>query len=299
MNSSGAVLSGPATLSVLGGVSPGRLSNISCRAEVGSGAGELIVGLVVGPPGTVGGEPVLVRASGPALAQFGVTGFLPDPKLTVVGPYGVIASDNGWAGNSVVASVAASVGAFAWTSATSDDSAVVDALTDGPYTAQIAGSSGDSGISLAEVYDATPSGSVMTNSPRLINISARAQVGSGGNILIAGFVIGGTTSKAVLIRASGPALTAFGVGGVLADPELQLYGGNNNGTSTLIASDTGWGGDTQVASVAASVGAFSWGAFATPDSAILVSLPPGSYTAEVSGASGDQGVALIEVYEVP
>ena len=299
MNSSGAVLSGQATLNVLGGASPSRLSNISCRAQVGAGAGELIVGLVVGGQGTFGAEPVLIRASGPALAPFGVTGFLPDPKLTLVGPAGVIASNSGWGGNAVVASLAASVAAFPWASATSDDSALVEALTGGPYTAQIAGSSGDSGISLAEVYDATASGTVMTTTPRLINISARAQVGSGGNVLIAGFVIGGTTSKAVLIRASGPALSAFGVGGFLADPELQLYSGNNNGTSSLVASDTGWGGDPQVASAAASVGAFSWGAFGTPDSAILVSLPPGSYTAEVSGASGDQGVALIEVYEVP
>ena len=299
MNSSGAVLSGQATLSVIGGVSPGRLTNISCRAQVGAGSGELIVGLVVGPQGTLGTDPVLVRASGPALAPFGVTGFLPDPKLTLSGTAGAIASNSGWAGNSVVGSLAASVGAFAWTSPTSDDSALVEALAAGPYTDQIAGASGDSGIALAEVYDATPPGSVMTGAPRLINISARAQVGSGGNVLIAGFVIGGTTSKAVLIRASGPALSAFGVGGVLADPELELFSGNNNGTSTLVATDTGWAGDPQVASVATSVGAFSWGGFATPDSAILVSLPPGSYTAEVSGASGDQGVALIEVYEVP
>jgi hypothetical protein len=82
--------------------------------------------------------------------------------------------------------------------------------------------------------------------------------------------------------------------GTLPDPELQLYSG-----TTLLESNTGWGGNAQIASVAASVGAFSWGSSATPDSALLVTLPPGAYTAQVSGASGDTGVALVEVYEVP
>jgi hypothetical protein len=128
----------------------------------------------------------------------------------------------------------------------------------------------------------------------LINISARVQVGTGGNILIAGFVIGGTTSKTVLIRASGPALVPFGVTGTLPDPQLQLYS-----DSTVLESNDGWGGDAQIAATAATVGAFSWGTSATPDSAILVTLPPGAYTAQVSGASGDTGIALVEIYDVP
>jgi len=123
-------------------------------------------------------------------------------------------------------------------------------------------------------------------------------VGSGGNILIAGFVIGGTTSKTVLIRGSGPALAQFGLSGVLPDPQIELFQSNADGTSTLIQADTGWGGDTQIAATAASVGAFSWGTSATADSAVLITLPPGSYTAEVSGASGDTGLALVEVYDV-
>jgi hypothetical protein len=129
--------------------------------------------------------------------------------------------------------------------------------------------------------------------PRLINISARTQVGVGANVLIAGFVIGGTTSETVLIRASGPALTPFGVSGVLRDPQLQL-----NNSSGMVATNAGWGGDIQIAAAAASVGAFSWGTLSTRNSAILVTLSPGTYTAEVSGESGDTGTALVEVYEV-
>ncbi len=120
------------------------------------------------------------------------------------------------------------------------------------------------------------------------------QVGTGGNILIAGFAIGGTSSLTVLVRASGPALAAYDVTGTLADPAIQVLSG-----TTVVASDTGWGGNTAITAAANYVGAFSWGYAATADSAVLVTLPPGAYTAQVSGASGDTGVALVEVYEVP
>jgi hypothetical protein len=124
-------------------------------------------------------------------------------------------------------------------------------------------------------------------------------VGTGGNVLIAGFVIGGATSETVLIRGSGPALAQFGISGALTDPLLQLYQSNGDGTSTLLGSNADWNGDAQIAATATSVGAFSWGTFASADSALLVTLPPGAYTAQISGASGDTGVSLVEVYEVP
>jgi hypothetical protein len=119
-------------------------------------------------------------------------------------------------------------------------------------------------------------------------------VGTGGNALIAGFVIGGSTAKTVLIRASGPALTSLGVTGALPDPQLQLYSGG-----AVIYSNAGWGGNAAVAAAARNVGAFTWSNPSSNDSAILVTLPPGAYTAIVSGVSGDTGVALAEVYDAP
>jgi len=294
-NSLGSILSQPASLALAEGF-PSRLINVSCRAQVGTGSNILITGFVVGGTGTSGSEPVLVRASGPALVPFGVSSTLPDPELqlySIASGYNLLATNTGWGGNSLVANTAASVGAFAWASPSSHDSALLETLVPGPYTANISGESGDSGVALAEVYDATPEGTYTLTTPRLVNISARVSVGKGANVLIAGFVIGGSTSKTVLIRASGPALIPFGVTGILPDPNLQLY--NSGG---VIATNTGWGGDTQIAMEAASVGAFSWGTSATPDSAILVTLPPGAYTAQVSGASGDTGLALVEVYDV-
>jgi hypothetical protein len=135
--------------------------------------------------------------------------------------------------------------------------------------------------------------SIPTAPSKMINVSTRGFVGVGVNELVAGFVIVGTLPVTVLIRASGPALTQFGVAGVLPDPKLTL----TTAAGVLISSNTVWGGSSQIASAAASVGAFAWSA-TSKDSALLVTLPPGNYTATVAGASGDTGEALVEVYDV-
>jgi hypothetical protein len=293
-NASGSLQSSTATLTVVSTNDVGRLINLSCRASVGTGANILIAGFASGGSGTSGSEPVLIRGSGPALVPFGVGGTLADPQLQLYTGSTLLATNDGWAGNAAIASAASSVGAFAWSSSSSHDAAFVQTLASGAYTAQVSGQSGDTGVSLAEVYDATPTGTYTPSLPRLINLSARVEVGTGGNILIAGFVIGGTTAKTVLIRASGPALVPFGVGGTLKDPQLQLYSG-----STLLGSNAGWGGGAAVQAAAASVGAFAWNDTSSLDSALLVTLQPGAYTAQVAGASGDTGVALVEVYEIP
>lgn len=127
---------------------------------------------------------------------------------------------------------------------------------------------------------------------KIINISTRSYVGTGGDIMIAGFVIGGTEPKQVLIRASGPALSPFGVTGVLQDPVLELYAGQ-----TQIAQNDDWGSDAaNIQAAATRVNAFAWPS-GSKDAAIVVTLPPGAYTAHVLGKNDTTGVALIEVYE--
>lgn len=305
-NAIGSAQSAATELSVTDTADPGRLINLSTRAQVGTGSNVVIAGFVVGGAGTSGSQSVLVRASGPSLglAPFDVPGVLPDPQLTLMNvtsqPNTVVATDTGWGGSAAIANTANAVGAFPW-DASSADSAVLESLAGGNYTAEISGASGDGGVALAEVYDATPAGTYTPSTPRLTNISARVQVGQGADILIAGFVIGGSTSKTVIVRGSGPAiaLAPFNVPGTLPDPLLQIFHSNGDGTSTLLQSDAGWGGDAQIAAAAAMVGAFSWGSSATADSAILATLAPGDYTAQVSGLSEDTGVALVEVYELP
>ena len=302
-NSAGSTLTSPQTVNIIDTPFPGRLINVSCRAQVGTGANVVIAGFVVGGAGTSGSEQVLVRGSGPALglAPFNIPGVLSDPKLTLTNvsasPNTVVTTDTAWGGSPAIATAATSVGAFPW-SASSADSAVYQSLPANNYTATISGASDDSGVALIEVYDATTLGTYKIASPRLINLSARVQVGTGANVIFAGFVIGGSTAKTVLIRASGPALglAPFNLPGVLADPQLTL---TNVGVSpnVILATNKGWGGTAQITAAAASVGAFPWSS-SSVDSAILVTLPPGNYTAGVAGASADTGVALIEVYEV-
>ncbi|HZZ19673.1 MAG TPA: hypothetical protein VFE25_09900, partial [Opitutaceae bacterium] len=137
---------------------------------------------------------------------------------------------------------------------------------------------------------------VSSSTSKLLNISARGYVGTGANSLIAGFVVGGSDPKTVLIRASGPALAAspFNVPGTLPDPVLQVFSG-----STVVDSNSGWGGDSQIVSAAASVSAFAWSDPSSNDAAVLMTLQPGAYTAMVTGAKGDTGVSLLEVYDIP
>jgi hypothetical protein len=268
-----------------------RLINISTRALVGTGANILIPGFVISGSGT---ETLLIRADGPSLTGFGVTGALAQPSLSVTNSAGtVVATNTGWGTNSnpaQIVSVSSQVGAFALATGSADCAAIVS-LPAGAYTVQVSGVGNTTGVALAEVYEVSSSGS------RLINISTRAQVGTGANIVIPGFVISGTGTEKLLVRADGPSLSAFGVSGVLAQPSLSV----NNSAGTVVASNTGWGTSSnaaQIASTATAVGAFSL-ASGSADSAAIVSLSPGAYTVQVSGVNNSTGVALAEVYEVP
>jgi kumamolisin len=280
-------------IQALAGNSSQRLANISTRAQVGTGGNILIPGLYISGSGF---ETLLIRADGPALTQYGVTGVLAKPTLSVFNSSGtLVASNTGWDSSSDpdpshLANVTAQVGAFPLQSG-SADSAVIADLPAGSYTVQVSGVGSTTGVALAEVYEVSATGTA-----RLANISTRAQVGTGGNILIPGIYISGSGTEELLVRADGPALTQYGVTGVLAQPTLSVF----NSVGTLIASNTGWGtgsGAAQIPSISSSVGAFPLAA-GSADCALVVNLPAGSYTIQVSGVNSTTGVALAEVYEV-
>ena len=136
-------------------------------------------------------------------------------------------------------------------------------------------------------FDATPFGHSGTE---LVNVSARTLVTPGDGTLIAGFALGGTTARTVLIRAGGPALNAFGVGGALADPKLALYSG-----ATKLAESDNWQASSELVDTFTRVGAFHFTA-RSRDAMLYLTLPPGLYTAQVSGLGSATGVALVEVY---
>ncbi len=274
-----------------------RISNLSIRTSVGSG-GALTVGLTIGGQDVTGTKPLLLRAVGPTLAVFGVGGSLADPHLAMLSGSTVIAQNDDWAGNAEVVATGAAVGAFGLANPTSKDAALSHAGDAGGYTVRITGAGATGGVALAEVYDASPSDAFVVTTPRLTNVSALTEVGTGGDILIAGFSITGTTPQTVLVRGIGPALAAFGVSGALADPRLEIFSGT---AAAALSSNDNWGSAAnaaQVATASAGVGAFALAAD-SKDAVLLVTLPPGSYTAQISGVNNTTGTALVEVYEVP
>jgi sugar lactone lactonase YvrE len=273
------------------------LANLSARAYAQTGANQLIAGFVTTGPAN---KAVLIRGDGPSLAVFSITGFLPDPMLTLISGSTTEATTNAWSAS--LAPVFTQVGAFALMPG-SHDTALFETLSPGPYTAQVVSQTANSGVALAEIYDADGG----APADRLVNISARAFVGTGVNELIGGFVISGTTSQTVVIRGDGPSLVGFGLSGVLANPVLTL----SDSTGATIATNNGWsnaptagGGLTSAitvqpltSAITTKVGAFALAA-GSNDAALVVTLPPGSYTAQVSGGGGATGVALVEVYEL-
>ncbi len=285
---------------------PAHLTNLSVLTDISATVPNFTVGMVVGPSGVSGVKPLLVRAAGPALAQLGVSGYLPDPTLTLnytsPSPAVVVATNNDWAGTGALSSAFASVGAFPYASANSKDAALFlsgsSALAPGNYTVQVSDASGGNGTVIAEIYDATQPGAFTATTPRLINVSVLKQINAGSPVT-AGFVIGGSTSLRVLIRAIGPGLTPLGVGGVMPDPQLTL---NNISSSpaVVVATNNDWAGDPAIVAAATKVGAFAVSDSASKDAMLLVTLAPGNYTAQVGPASGTAGgTVIVEVYEVP
>lgn len=270
-----------------------RISNLSIRTSAGTGAQTLIVGFVIGGSGTTGTKPLLVRGVGPTLGAFGVTGVLNDPKVELYSSSAVKLFENdNW--NPADAATFTSVGAFALNPSSRDAALYNGALPSAGYSAQFSGVGNASGIVLAEIYDVMPGATFGATTPRLVNVSARATSGTGADVLIAGFVIAGPTSKSVLIRAIGPTLSVFGVAGALADPKLELF----NSAGVKVDENDNWGGTTTLVSAFNAVGAFQL-VGDSRDAALLARLQPGGYTAQVSGVGGRTGVALVEIYEAP
>jgi hypothetical protein len=289
----GAVTSRPATLSFTSTTDVGRIQNMSIRAPSGSADQTLIVGTSLGG-GNGGGKTLVIRGIGPTLSSFGVTGFLPSVALTLVKDRATLGTNSRWGGGAALSSAFHDVGAFPLP-VDSSDAALMPTLGAGGYSVLVTGASGGTGVALAELYDRD--NTYDPTAPRLVNVSARCQVGTGDNVLIGGFVIGGTTPKTVLIRAVGPGLLPFGVSGVMPDPLLEV----RTSSGLVVATNDNWGGGRILSDLFKTVGAFSLNEW-SGDAAVVVTLEPGGYSAVVKGhpwTTGETGVALVEIYDVP
>ena len=260
---------------------PAQSLNVSTRLDVGTGDKVAIGGIII----TEGGaKRVLLRAIGPSLANFGITDPLSDPVLELhAGDGSLITSNDNWTDSPQMADIEAT-----GLAPTNDlEPAIIATLDPGLYTAIVNGKDGGTGVGLVEAYDLDQS-----VASQLGNISTRGFVETGDNVMIGGFILGPDEAQNanVLMRAIGPSLTDFGVTDALADPVLELHDANG----ALLVDNNDWK-ESQQAEIEAT------GLQPTNDleSAILMTLAPGGYTAIVAGSGGSTGVALVEIYRLP
>jgi outer membrane protein assembly factor BamB/subtilisin family serine protease len=269
----------------------GRLVNLSILTSIANNGDSFTLGYVVGGSGTSGAKPLVIRAAGPALAALNVAGPLDDPKIELFAGSTKTGENDNWGGAPTLSAAMAAVGAFSYSSTTSRDAAIATNIATSDNSVKVSAAGSSTGAVIAEVYDATPSNSFTATTPRLVNVSVLKHLGSG---LTAGFVIGGVTSKTVLIRAIGPSLgTLFNVAGAVADSRLELFSG-----PTRIGLNDDWGGTPELSAAFAKVAAFSL-APTSRDAAVVTKLAPGNYTVQVSGSNNITGIVLVEIYEVP
>ena len=298
-----------------------QLSNISTRGRVLTGDNVMIGGFIID-----GSAPqrVLVRSRGPSMsgAPFFVPGTLADPVLRLFSGQTVIAQNDNWQDppscSGFICEGAAEIVNTGLDPCTPNpgqtvpppncalEAAILITLQPGAYTAIVTGASGGTGIGLVEVFEADAS-----TVSELSNISTRGFVQSGDGVMIGGLIIEGSAPATVLIRARGPSMSGapFFVPGTLADPFLQLYSGQN-----VIAQNDNWqdnpscngfvcGGASLIAATGLDPCQPNPGQTTSPpgcaqESAILITLPPGAYTAIFSGVGGGTGVGLVDVFEM-
>jgi hypothetical protein len=232
-------------------------------------------------------KPVIIRGMGPSLVAANVPAdqVLQDPVIELRGPNGaLILQNDDWKDSPQRAQIEST----SFAPADDREAVIMATLQPAAYTAIIRGKNGTNGIGLIEVYDNDSAAA-----SELGNISTRGFVQTGSEVMIGGFVLGGSSNPTnIAVRALGPSLTTSGVSNVLADPTLKLY----NADGTIMVSNDDWQSDPVAAAELTAVGL----APSNPkESAVFTTLaPPGQFTAIVAGKNGEAGVALVEIYNV-
>ena len=252
---------------------------LSSRLRVQTGDNVGIGGFII--TGSVA-KNVIIRGIGPSLTRYNIVNLLDDPTLELHGPGGFVTmSNNNWRDTQE-----AEIQATGIPPTIDREPAIVATLAPGAYTAILSGRSGTSGVALVEVYDLNQNAD-----SRLANISTRAFVSTGDDIVIAGFQLSNDPGlDRVIVRGMGPSLALVGVPNALANPTLELHDGNG----TLLTSNNDWQDNPVQAAEITAAGLAPTNNF---ESAIAATLPPGLYTALLSGLNFGTGVGVVEVYD--
>ena len=274
-----------------GSTSGAKLSNLSVRAKTGGQFGTLILGFATARAS----KQVLIRGMGPTIGDFGVPNPIGDPRLDMVLNGAAFDEADDWVDESNSAQITLrgeALGAFPPSS--SLEAILLRSVDPNPYTVLVRDFFDRTGEVLIEAYDADD----LSANGRLTNLSTRTEVGGAAGILTAGFVVAGTGEVTLLIRGVGPTLADFGVPNVVGDPTLVVI---RSSDQARVGSNERWGENNafNLRTTAQIVGAFALRENSL-DAALLITLPPGSYTVQMnSGAGGPSGNGLIEIYEVP
>jgi hypothetical protein len=253
------------------------LYNLSTRAFVRTGDNVMIGGFII--TGT-GQKKVIVRGIGPSLVGYGITDPLQNPTLELHDSSGaIIASNDNWMSAPNVQEIIDS----GLAPGNNLESAILMNLNPGAYTAIVRGVNAGTGIGLAEVYDLD-----LTAGSKLGNISTRAFVQTGDNVMIGGFIVSGLDSGRVIVRAIGPSLVRYSITDPLQNPTLELH----DSSGAIVAFNDNWMSAPNVQEIIDS----GYAPSNNLESAILMRLAPGAYTAIVRGVNTTTGVALVEVY---
>jgi len=263
-----------------------NLLNISTRGLVGTGQSVMIGGFVID-----GSEPrtVAITAKGPSLAAFGISNTIADPQITLYRGGQIICTNDSLSDLDPVERDAIILAGIAPTDPSEPAMAV--SLDPGPYTVRVTNNAGTEGVGLIEVFDwDLMTGNAADADSRLLNISTRGIVGSGQSVMIGGFVINGTESKAVAIVAKGPSLAAFGITNAITDPAITLRRGQE-----IVAQNDDTGAlPMQNRTMLSQVGLLPTD---LSESALLVVLEPGAYTVVLQNNGASDGVGIVEVYD--
>lgn len=269
--------------SVFGQEDPALL-NVSTRGQVGTGDNVMIAGFIIA--GTAPRR-VAIRVTGPSLAKYGLTGLLANPTFELHGSASkLLATNDDWQSDAVSAQTLRDIGL---PPERAEEAALVSTLAPGDYTVVITGKGNTSGLALVEVFDLETRDNSGVTSSRTINLSTRGRVGTGGDVMIMGFIISGTASRDILVKGVAGSLSEFGVQGELSDSKIEVHAGDKT-----IAENDDWINSSDFEAIARTGAA----PLNPAEGAVLLHLAPGSYTAIVSGPNGEQGVALPEVDDI-
>jgi hypothetical protein len=265
---------------------PNRLFNISTRGQVLTGNDVMIAGFIIS--GTTP-KTVVVNVAGPSLANFGITNGLANPTLTLVrsSDQAVLGTNDDWQSQGAANVTTIQVSGFQPNHA--QEPAIVATLAPGAYTAIVSGVGNTTGVGLVGVFEMDRPDAAISN------ISTRGKVLTGNDVMIAGFIINGTTSKTVVVNVAGPSLVPFGIANALLNPTLTLV---RSSDQFVLGTNDNWQTQTNPGDVAA-IQATGFQPNNSAEPALIATLPPGAYTAIVSGVGGSTGVGLVGVFAAP